>query len=300
MYGEELQGYEPERYGKDYQPSKYTHNNPKRVSLEELDKITLEDYGLTPAAVKSYMFGLDVSDPKTGKPIGNDFYMSCIENAITQVEHELDIAIFPRIEEEHHDFYSEDFNSYMYTHVFKRPIIQVENLGLEMNGRGVYSYPSKWWSVYPLAGHIEIMPTPLMQSGNNFMNGTVAPYPVLPITRPNYGKTFAPQMIHVEYVAGLLPRKNAAYNRQYEMPATLEKMILKVAVKEIFEMWGRLLVQPGLASTSISIDGISQSMGTTQSAMYGAVSADITQINEDIAGLKQSLKKYFGGNFITV
>ena len=42
-------------------------------------------------------------------------------------------------------------------------------------------------------------------------------------------------------------------------------------------MWGRLLIQPGLASTSISIDGISESMGTTQSARYSAMSAEIAR-----------------------
>ena len=304
MYGEELQGYEPERYGDSYKPSNYSHNNPQNMELAELDTLTMEDYGLTPSAVKAYMFGLQVVDPKTGKPIGDEFYENAIQSAMAQVEQELDIAIFPRLEVEHQDYHSENFNSYMYTHVYKRPIIQVEKLQLELNGRGMYSYPSRWWTVYNLSGHIEIMPSPLMMAGggggNSFMSGNVQPYPVSPIVRPGTGKTFAPQMIHVEYIAGLLPRKHGAYNRQHEMPATMEKIILKVAVREIFELWGRLLIQPGLASTSISIDGISQSMGTTQSAMYGAVSADITQINADIAELKKALQGYFGGNFITV
>lgn len=300
MYGEELQGYEPERNEGGYQPSKYSHNNPQNITLEEIDLLTMADYGLSPSAVKAYMFGLSVTDPRTNKPIGDEFYENAIQSAMAQVEQELDIAIFPRLEVEHQDYHSENFNSYMYTHVYKRPIIQVENLKMEMSGRGIYSYPSKWWTVYNLSGHIEIMPTPLMQSGNNFMGGSVYPYPVASVIRPGTGKTFAPQMIHVEYIAGLLPRKHGAYNRQWEMPATLEKMILKVAVREIFQLWGRLLIQPGLASTSISMDGISQSMGTTQSAMYGAVSADITQINADIAELKKALKGYFGSNFITV
>lgn len=302
IYSSELQGYEPEREGELYIHSSYSHNNPKRIDIADLDKITLADYGLTPSAVKAYMFGLSITDPTTNKPIGDDFYISSIENAMAQVEQELDIAIFPRIEVEHHDYHSQNFGSYMYTHVYRRPIVQVEDLKLELNGRRASSYPSNWWNVYNLSGHIELMPTPLMQTGQTYMGGagSISPFPVMGAIRPNYGTTFAPQMIHVEYVAGLLPRQHGGYNKQWEMPATLEKLILKVAVREVFQMWGRLLVQPGLASQSISIDGISQSMGTTQSAMYGAVSADIAQINSDIAELKSALKSYFGGNFISV
>ncbi len=276
--------------------------NKKIITLDELDTITMADYNLTPSAVKAYMYGLDVVDPKTGEPISDEFYQHTLENAVNQAEHFLDIAIFPRVEEEYHDFHSEEFNSYIYTHVFKRPIIQVEKFGLGMNGQQLYDYPSGWWNVYNLAGHIEILPSPLMQASNSMgaVSPTGQPFPMVQMARPGTSPGFAPQMIEVRYVAGLLPRKNAMFNKQWEMPATLEKMILKLAVREIFQLWGRLLVQPGLANSSISMDGISESMGTTQSAMYSAVSADINQINEDIKELENTLRSYFGNNHISV
>lgn len=301
MFDYAQQGYEPERNGSDsimgYSP--YTHHNPQRVLVDSLDKLTMEDYGLTPAAVKAYMFGLVVQDPETGKPMGDEFYLHTLENAVAQAEHKFDIAIFPRIEVEHHDYNSAEFNSYMYTHVFKRPIVQVEELKLEMNGHNMYAYPSNWWKVYNLAGHIELSPTPLMQAGG--MGGGMM-YSGMSQLAPLMGssRTFAPQMIHVRYVAGLLPRQNATYNRQWEMPATLEKLILKIAIREVFELWGRLIITPGIASTTLSIDGVSESIGTTQSAMYGAASADINQLNQDIADLEKDLRGYFGDNFMAL
>lgn len=272
------------------------------VTQEDLDKIEMSEYNLTPEAVKSYMFGLEVMDPKTGQPVPNDFYQHTLENAVAQAEQTLDIAIFPRYEVEYHDFHSEEFNSYVYTHVFKRPIIQVERFSLSMNGRDLYNYPRDWWNVYNLSGHIEVLPSPLMQATSTMgaVSPTGQPFPMVYNLRPGTAMGFAPQMIEVQYVAGLLPRTNAMHNRQWEMPATLEKYILKLAVREIFQLWGRLLIQPGLASTSLSVDGISESMGTTQSAMYGAVSADITQINADLAELEKGLRSYFGNNFISV
>lgn len=282
-----------------YQPSR--EKNPIRITPEELATITMADYNLTPDTVKAYMQGLDVIDPKTGQPISDDFYQHTLEGAVTQAEHLLDIAIFPRVELEYHDYHSEEFNSYVYTHAFKRPIIQVAKYSLNMNGRDLYNYPRDWWNVYHLSGHIEVLPSPMMTSSSiGAISPTGQPFPMVYSTRPGSSMGFAPQMIELEYVAGLLPRQNAMHNRQWEMPATLEKLIIKFAVREIFQLWGRLLVQPGLASTHISIDGISESMGTTQSAMYGAVSADINQINEDIKELEKTLRSYFGGNFISV
>ena len=276
--------------------------NPRIVTLDEIESFTLEDYGLTPAAVKAYMFGVDLIDPATGEPIGDDFFIHTIENAITQVEHTLDIAIFPRVEHEYHDYHSEEFNSYVYTHVFKRPIIQVEHFSLGMNGRPLYTYPREWWNVYNLSGHIEILPSPLMQASHHAgaISPTGQPFPMVHSTRPGTGMNFAPQMIEIEYVAGMLPRGKATHNKQWEMPATLEKLILKYATREILLMWGRLLVQPGLASTSISIDGISESMGTTQSARYSAMSAEIEHVNDDIKELERTLKGYFGTGMISI
>lgn len=289
------QGYEDERVGF-ASTSAYTHSNPEHIDITTLESMTMEDYGLTPAAVRAYMFGLSVQDPQTGEPMGDEFYLHTLENAVAQAEQKFDIAIFPRIETEHHDYNSTEFNSYMHTRVHKRPIIQLEGVRLEINGRKMYAYPSNWWHVYHLSGHVEVMPSPLSQANIGMLSGYPVGGPFGTIIRGNR----APQMIEVSYVAGLLPRKSATYNRQWEMPATLQKVILKLAIREIFELWGRLLIQPGLASTSLSIDGISQSMGTTQSAMYGAVSADINQINQDIAELEKDLHGYFGGNFVAV
>ena len=276
--------------------------NPRLVTPEDLENISMSDYNLTAESIKAYLYGLEVIDPRTGQPLPDDFYNHTLESAIAQAEQVLDIAIFPRVETEYHDFHSEEFNSYAYTHTHKRPIIQVEKFGLGMNGRDIYNYPRDWWNVYHLAGHIEMLPSPLMQATNSMgaVSPTGQPFPMVYTTRPGTAMGFAPQMIEVQYVAGLLPRKNAMHNKQWEMPATLEKYILKLAIREIFQLWGRLLVQPGLASTNISIDGISESMGTTQSAMYGAMSADIAQTNSDIQELERGLRSYFGNNFISV
>lgn len=280
----------------------YSHHNPKRIDPETIDTITLADYGLEPNAVKAYMFGLHVIDPSTGEPMGDEFYKHAIEAALAEVESALDIAILPRRVMTHHDYNDTEYNSFMFVKTYKRPILQVEKLSLEYNGRSVYTYPSGWWKVYSLPGHIQVSPTPLMQSGGTggMALPSVGASLALMGAMGAMNSTFAPQMIHVDYVAGMLPRERAGVAQEWEMPANLQKLILKYAVKEIFQQWGRLILDPGIATRTLSMDGISETIGTTASAMYGAASADLAQIEKDIDILTKGLKSYYGTNFISV
>lgn len=289
-------GYDDQGDSSVYAP--YSHGNPQHITLEELGKVTPADYGWTPATIKNYMFGVKVVDPETGQELDDTFYEHVIDTAVAKAEKELDIAILPRlIKGEHHDFHQSDFNSFMYTHTYKRPIVQAEGLKLEINGRAMYNYPSNWWKVYSLAGHIELYPTALMQTGIGFGYEQVFQgYPQLAGMPPSSGQTFAPQMVHVDYIAGLLPRKNRGYNAEWECPADLEQLVIKYAMKEVFQIWGRLIIGAGIAGKTLSIDGISESIQTTQSAMYGGASADIKQIDEDIDRLVSALRSYFGMN----
>ena len=281
-----------------------THGNPLRVKPEDVGKYTLADYGWTPEALKSYMFGVPVRDPETGQEMSDTYYQHYLEVAVAKAEKELDIAILPRfIQNEHHDYYSSDFNSYMYTHTYKRPILYVDSFTLEMSGRQIYNYNREWWRVYGLAGHIEVMPTALMQSAMGGMGYDIGVYGMpmyagLPVVGNQ--QTFAPQMIHVDYVAGLLPRERAGVSNEWEVPADLEQLVLKYALVEVFQQWGRLIIGAGIAGRTLSIDGISETVQTTQSAMYSGSSADILLIKEDIADLEANLKSYFGMSFNVV
>lgn len=278
-----------------------THGNPLRLRPDDVDNYTLADYGWTPEALKSYMFGVPVVDPATGEEMGDAYYQHYIEVAVAKAEKELDIAILPRfVQGEHHDFHSSDFNSYMYTHTYKRPILYVSDFTLEMSGRRIYNYNREWWRVSTLAGHIEIMPTALMQSAVGGLGYDVGVYGMpmhagLPVTGNQ--NTYAPQMVHVDYVAGLLPRKRAGVSMEWEVPADLEQLVLKYALVEVFQQWGRLIIGAGIAGRTLSIDGISETIQTTQSAMYTGSSADILLIKEDIAELEKNLRSYFGISF---
>ncbi|AYJ75159.1 hypothetical protein BSP36_072 [Bacillus phage BSP36] len=276
----------------------YQHNNPQHIDINDVDKFTLESYGLTVDAVKLNHFGVDVTNPKTGEFLPDAFYKSKIESAVAAAEKKLDIVILPRVLREHHDFYRNDFQSFMYIHTFSKPILQVEKVRLEYGGNAIYNYPTKWWRVYNLPGHLEMLPNTTLAGGGNNLSliQAYSGYPMVAGLPQTVGNNFAPQMLHVEYVAGMLPPKRSGVTQPLEMHPDLWNMIIKMALREVFEQWGRLIIGAGIANMSISMDGFSQSIDTTQSAMYGGASADIVQLDKDIEELYTGLKSYYGTN----
>lgn len=273
-----------------------------RVTPEYIDNLTLADYGWTPEAIKnSFIFGIDIKD-ENGNELDKNFYNYLIETGIDQAEQELDIAILPRYLEEEHDYNEQEFNSYMFTKTYKRPIVQVEELKLDFAGQTIYDYPSDWWKVYNRMGQIQLFPTTLMKaSGSGFNNNAFGAFPkYLGSTPQGYNRTFAPQMINVGYVAGMLPKQKAGITREYEMPHNLQTLVTKYALRELFQVGGRLIIGAGIASKTLSIDGVSETIETTQSSMYGGYSAEILQIDKDIQEILGNLRSYFGSNMVSL
>lgn len=310
----------------------YSHNNPKLVDLETIESITPADYGLTPEAIKASMFGVKVIDPNTGNEMGDSFYTYAIETSISKVETELDIVILPRLVTEHKDYNYAEYSSYMFLHAKAKPILQVETLGLEANGSYKRNYPSEWWKVYNRPGHIQVASAPLYGAissyagggidtftggvafggyGNGYAGGrlqgrigslpngsSLGGYKPNPVSGGNQNSY--PQLIHVSYIAGMLPQRRAGVTEEWEMPTLLNELIIKMASKQIFQQWGRLVVPLGVASKSLTIDGISESVSYTSSATNGAIKSEIGQLDEDITDGLNKLRGYYGNGFISV
>ena len=71
-------------------------------------------------------------------------------------------------------------------------------------------------------------------------------------------------------------------------------------MRELFKVGGRLIIGAGIASRTLTIDGVSETINTTQSAMYGGYSAEILQIDQDIDKMLGRLRSYFGQNMISL
>lgn len=284
--------------------STYDINNPKRIDLAKIDDVTPADIGLTPYMIKKYMFGLKIVDPDTKQELDDSVYEHLIDTKIPYAEQQLGIAILPRIiANERHDYYANDFMHYNYIQTYERPILQVNSVEMMYNNQRLEKFPTSWLKVYTRTGEIEINPAVIvgdsnvLNGGEAYMNGTQAISSAPLWGLPGIASTdVVPQALQYTYVAGMLPPTRRGITRDWEVPLDLVQLIAKYVLRELLEIWGDLIIGAGIAGESLSIDGISESTTTTQSAMYTGGAARIRLIDDTIASLEQGLRNRYGYN----
>lgn len=284
--------------------STYDINNPKRIDLAKVDDVTPADIGLTPYMIKKYMFGLKIVDPDTKQELNDSVYEHLIDTKIPYAEQQLGIAILPRIiANERHDYYANDFMHYNYIQTYERPILQVNSVEMMYNNQRLEKFPTSWLKVYTRTGEIEVNPavivgdSSVMNGGEAYMNGTQAISSAPLWGLPGIASTdVVPQALQYTYVAGMLPPTRRGITRDWEVPLDLVQLIAKYVLRELLEIWGDLIIGAGIAGESLSVDGISESTTTTQSAMYTGGAARIKLIDDTIASLEQGLRNRYGYN----
>ena len=238
----------------------------------------------TEELVQNFLFGIDLSDSK-GNPFPKALIISYINSAIAYAESLFDICLSRQeVESEPHDYERNDYTNWGYIQLWKRPVLEVKALRLMYGSRPAWEVSSDWLKIDKNSGKIQMFPS----------SGSVTSM-IIGASGAIYGLynswDYAPQMWEVDYVAGM---------ETNNLPAHLKELIYKKAVIGILQVWGDLILGAGIASSSISIDGLSQSIGTTQSAMFGGASARCEEYRKDIEALIPVLRQKYGGIRMTV
>lgn len=282
-----------------------TDGNPERISLETVKNYTLDDFGLTIQDVKDQMFGIKLVDEATGKTLPDRYITTMIKSAVAMVEKRFDIKILPQVKTEEKDQYLSG-GTPVSLKLRARPVLQVEEFSMRVNGRSVMRIPDRWWKLSSLSGQIQVAPMLGSAQGTQISDDfdlqglyTFGRSPLYNTSGMGYtgfqnNQQSVPQLYHVNYVAGMLPPARDGVEEDWEMPTDLRVLILKQATKDVLMQWGRLIIGAGIASKSFSMDEISEAITTTQSAMYGGAGADIKQLDEDIANLSKGLDAKYG------
>lgn len=240
------------------------------------------------------IFGIPLYDTE-GNPFPDDLLQSYLDSAISWAEQTLNIAIQPRDEEETHDFLSMDYMNWSYIKVWKKPILEVQEIQLYYGDKPMMKIPKEWIKVDNLGGMIQLFPTSGTTSGMIITNSGGMFLPML------HGQlSYVPQMWRVKYKAGMNePAENQVY-RKTDIHPNLKDVIYRKTAMGVMGVWGDLIIGAGIANQSVSLDGLSQSIGTTQSAMFGGASSRIKQLQEDIDLMMPTLRSYYGGIDMTV
>ena len=235
------------------------------------------------------IFGIPLYDTN-GNPFPDDLLQSYLDSSIAWVEQTLNIVIQPREEEEYHDYMVSDYLNWNFIKLWKKPILEVESLEMWYGDRKMMSIPKEWLKIDHLSGHIQIFPVSGI-SGGIIINSAGGIYQ--PLLNGQIG--YAPQMWKIKYTAGMTESEEKQVVRTTTIHPTLKDLIYRKTAMGVMGVWGDLIIGAGIANQSVGIDGLSQSIGTTQSAMFGGASSRIKQLQEDIDNMLPALRAYYGG-----
>lgn len=242
---------------------------------------------------EQYLFGVNLD----GYP--DRLFRNYIASAVAWLEKELEIPIVAReIVNELHDHYARDYGRWGFFKLREWPILVPSNVDAGQPFDPVtnpspvkvsFQYPSQFnrvdinenWIVLPEngeTGHLQLVPG---QGG--IADVLLIPGALLPLWSGSSGRV--PGIWRFTYRAGFCPG---------ELPADIKDAIGMKAAIQVFNIAGDLIAGAGIANTSISVPGLSQSIGTTSSATNSGYGARIGQYEKQLKDLIPGLKRYYG------
>lgn len=231
-----------------------------------------------------YLFGLDLTND-AGEPFPDLMFEWGIRSAIAWIERRLDIKIRPTPLVERYDYHRQDYLNWTIIRLRQAPVVQVNSVKVKWpSDTTVIDFPTEWIQLQADAGQVNIVPTSgtlsqvLLTAGGSF----------LPLVAS--GRDFVPNILEVDYIAGF---------PEGEVPQELRDVIGKLASFAPLNVAGDLIVGAGIASKTISIDGLSQSINTTSSATNAGYGARLGQYEKEIKNVLPTLERYYKGLRLT-
>lgn len=262
---------------------------PPAIPAVELvgDRQNLPAFGIpldvTPQYVReNFLYGLDLTDD-TGNPLPDTLYWHGIKAAYHWLEQLLNIDILPRVWNDELDFSQGDNRDWFYMKTRHYPVQSVTSIVGQYYGSEI-NFPIEWLRLQKRLGIIHMVPT--MGTFAQFM------YPqgghILPILN---GISYIPGFWKVAYLSGFADN---------ELPFNLRDMIGKRACYMPLNILGDLVGGIAIASKSIGLDGMSQSINTTSSAENAGYSARLRQYEREFKFDIPMLKAYWGRQEISI
>lgn len=232
-----------------------------------------------------YLWGQDKSlITEEGQDIPEYVLVHYIRYGIAKVERMLGITLLPRLFSEKHDHFSDASMSrdeYLTLYLDQFPIIEIQSLKLNLPGGSPSEYPAEWLKVREDDGEVIVVP-----------DGST-PGPSFTSRNPLFGRKLIPHAYEVNYFAGFL-------RADRPIPLDLKDAVGKEAAGGPLNIGGDLLLGAGIASSSLSLDGLSQSTNTTSSATNAGYGARLIQYEKELKALYKVLLPYYRGLRIRV
>lgn len=234
----------------------------------------------------NYLFGLDMTDD-AGTAFPDSLYEWFIKSAVSWIEHRLDLPLRPKVvEDERHDYNYEDYRKFIYLHLKYYPVIEVESVEMVLPaGQVVQDFDPEWFNLRKDSGVLHIVPG--AGGANTILFGAGGAW--LPFMRGSH--RFVPDVFRIKYTAGF---------ECGQVPDVIKDLVGKVASFGPLNIAGDLLGGAGIASQSLSIDGLSQTYNTTSSATNAGYGARLLQYKMEIKQIIPTLQRYYKGPRLAV
>ncbi|MDX1960032.1 MAG: hypothetical protein SFU98_15805 [Leptospiraceae bacterium] len=245
--------------------------------------------------IRLYLHGLPLCSPN-GVELSNELIKQKIIASQRQLENSLNIKLFLQIRRENTAFIRTEYNSWGYVNT-SFPVLAPLKLEGYINLTKQITYPRHWLSVRKefttthMHGDDEIYHRHvyLVPSGNQagrpsdqgvIFNG-ITPYAGF------LGHSYIPNYWMTTYLTGF-----------YVVPQDIIDVIGKMAAIELLAILGDIIYQPGATNSSVSLDGVSQSVGLTRSSSGGLFDGRIKLYTQELKDSMEILKnKYKGVTF---
>lgn len=237
----------------------------------------------TPAFLKdTVLFGMPMKSAMTGATIKDESLEVYINEAISEIEHELNIFITPTEFEERHDYSQKHFATHWgFTKVQNTPVLQVQKYSLVFNNErntnpesNFVNIPNEFLSVRSQEGTIEVTPS----SGTTmsvFISSFFTGYQWAAMR--GIGSDFWPNALKIVYTAGF---------KEGEIPFLLTSLIANLAGYKALSSLGPILFPYN--SVSIGVGGLSQSTGNAGTNFLASRLADLDKKIEQQKGVAKS------------
>ncbi len=249
---------------------------------------------LTPSDIKSdYCFGLSLAD-QDGNVMPDSVVDRYIGATVMRFERDLHIDIGTKvikcnaekrgldnydIDEDAYDFWADEYRQWGYIQLRRRPVVSVENVELYYpTGQRILKYDDSWIMLNRKAGHMRIVPS--AGTTTTVLLGTSS---YLPLMNGSMLQSNVPGLFRIDYTSGMTT-----------VPEDMADAIAKAASCSVLAIAGDAKVD-GIASQSISQDGLSESRSTTASQSSTLYGARIKQYTEEVEAYIKSAKSYYRG-----
>lgn len=242
---------------------------------------------LSPTELQSfYFYGITIRD-RSGQELDSSVWRHFILAAQKEIEKYLGIKIRRQVIEENLDFYNDEWRSWGYLPVTYQVIKPFKLAGFLGTVKQL-EYPSEWLTSRKTSEgetyyrRVFLVP---VQGGEVTTTGASVLYSgVLPSLGLN-GWREIPNYWTVCYCTGF-----------DILPEDLLDIIGKLAAIGIFNIAGDIaLGQSALANYSLSLDGLSQSVGTTNSATNAAFGARIINYQKEVKDSLEKIRGFYRG-----